>query len=84
MEKNLYQEIVEAGIEHEGRNSDLYVPDTAAVREILARHKGWHVSGFMNQITKTRWLDVAFAYAPFWDNVARLSKEKDERMKKFG
>jgi hypothetical protein len=65
----LYGELVAAGVEIANHESDLYVPDTAQVREILARYpiSKANARPFRNQITKTVWLDIPFAFLPWWE-----------------
>ena len=65
----LYDTIKAAGIEHSNHESDLYLPDTPEVLAILENfplQKG-NAQRFRNQITKTTWIDVPFAYTPWWD-----------------
>lgn len=45
--------------------SDLYVLDTPVARLVI-RQFGRESSGFTSQIDGKRWLDVPFAYEPFW------------------
>jgi len=66
--ETLYDTIKAAGIEHSNHESDLYLPDTPEVRAILDRFpisKG-NAQRFTNQITKTSWIDVPFAFLPWW------------------
>lgn len=79
MTKTLFAEIVAAGIEHDHHESDLYLPRTAAVLEILARHplQKSNATSFRNQIDGKPWLDVPFAFQPFWDKVARVTQASE-------
>lgn len=64
---DLYDDLVKIGAEIENHESDLYVKDSAAVREVLARHKKQgklHEGTFLSK--GERWLEVPFAYSPFW------------------
>lgn len=65
----LYEEIVAAGIPVDHHESDLYVPDTPEVRAILTRHARTG-AGFVVQDGHPNagqvWLDVPFAYDPWW------------------
>lgn len=63
----LYQRIKEAGIEHSNHYSDLYIPSTPENRAIL-KEFGAPVESFWNNETKTRWLDIPFAYDPYWES----------------
>jgi hypothetical protein len=67
---SVFEDIKKAGIPYESYYSDLYLPDTEQVREIL-NHNGlkvdkWGVSRFTHQILNEPWLDVAFHYTPYW------------------
>jgi len=63
---SLYKELVEAGIDINSHESDLYCPVTPESTEILARYPevGW--TTFTHQRTGTRWYDVPFMYDPWW------------------
>ena len=50
--------------------SDLYVLDTPIARLVI-RQFGLNSTGFTSQIDKKRWLDVPFAYEPFWKKKQR-------------
>ena len=68
----LYEELVSAGVPVANHESDLYVPDTPEVRVILERHpqENGNAKGFINQAPPhvgERWLDVPFAYRPWWE-----------------
>lgn len=68
----LFEEIKVAGIKYNHWYSDLYIPNTPQVREILSRHRQ-HLrltSAFIDQIDGENWLDIPFAYEPFWGKVA--------------
>ena len=67
---SVYNDMVEAGIETDHHESDLYVPDTPKAREILASHglhvDGWNVQPFLslgkNRSHAEAWLDIPFSY----------------------
>lgn len=66
--ESLFNAVKRAGLEYASHETDLYLPDTQTVRDILAAfptHKA-NATRFFNQITKTIWLDVPFAYDPAW------------------
>jgi hypothetical protein len=70
--KTLCEELKAAGVEMLNHESDLYVPDTPEVRAILAKHRPEPSTtrGFTNQAPPhvgERWLDVPFAYDPWWE-----------------
>jgi hypothetical protein len=53
--------------------SDLYVLDTPIARLVI-RQFGLNSIGFTDSIDKKRWIDVPFAYEPFWEK-----KKKQKR-----
>lgn len=69
---SLYRDLQAAGIPTDHHESDLYVLDTPAARALIAKH-GKRGSGFTSQIDHKRWLDVPFAYEPFWEKKPRGS-----------
>ncbi len=66
--QSLYLEVVAAGIPVHNHESDLYIPDTEAARAILARYptKAANAKRFENQVEGGTWIDVPFAFDPFW------------------
>ena len=46
--------------------SDLYVLDSPLARTVI-RQFGRESTSFISNVDKKRWLDVPFAYEPFWD-----------------
>ena len=66
MEPTLYDECVEANLELDHHESDLYIKDCTAARELLAKHNHTFET-FTSQIDGAVWLDVPFAYQPYWD-----------------
>lgn len=73
----LYEEIKSAGIEIDSHESDLYVPDSPAVREILDRYplSKSNARRFANRRPPNIgqiWIDIPFAYLPFWDRKAQV------------
>ena len=50
--------------------SDLYVRDTPIARLVI-RQFGRESSGFTSKVDGQRWLDVPFAYEPFWNKKTR-------------
>src|SRR5262245_63688711 len=62
---SLYKDAVQAGIPIDHHESDLYILDTPAARSLIAKHK---LKGkrFTSRLDGLRWLDVPFAYEPFW------------------
>jgi hypothetical protein len=73
----LYRAVTSAGLETDHHESDLYVLDTPAARELLRKH-GYRAElaggglGFKGTDGR-RWLDIPFGYMPFWEKKAMKS-----------
>ena len=70
---SIYTDMQQAGMEIDHHASDLYVPDCPESRAILANHgykymDGWNVKQFTCEISGDAWLDIPFAYVPFWES----------------
>ena len=89
METNLYDDLFNAGCVLDHHESDLYVKADANALAILQRHgKGGYkrarkgdtfqlagCSMFRSQVDGEMWIDVPFAYQPFWKRVSeRVAK----------
>lgn len=70
---SLYKELVAAGVPIDHHESDLYVLDTRVARGILAAH-GKKGTPFTSQVDGRRWIDVPFAYEPFWEKASRAAR----------
>jgi hypothetical protein len=66
VEPTLYKDCVARGIKTLSYHSDLYVPNTALTLE-LCKFYGRSFTMFRNQLETGWWLDVAFAYDPWWE-----------------
>jgi hypothetical protein len=65
MQSDLFEAVTALGIEYSSWQSDLYLPATQAVIA-LVKHHGHHFTTFHNNIDGSLWIDVPFAYSPFW------------------
>lgn len=68
----LFSRIVSAGIAYDSHESDLWLPDTPEVRQIMAGfplEKSQAVR-FRSLVDGRYWLDVPFAYMPYWEEMA--------------
>lgn len=67
---SLYKTLKEAGIEVSNHESDLYFPRTKESMDILSKFplEMQNSKGFLNRITNEIWIDVPFAYDPYWEN----------------
>lgn len=63
---SLYTELVEAGIDINSHESDLYFPVSKESTAILDRHPELTWSTFIHQATGISWYDVPFMYEPWW------------------
>lgn len=62
---NLYDQLRAIGAELDHHESDLYVRDAPEVREVVTQ-SGHSYESFTSQIDGKTWLDVPFAYTPYW------------------
>jgi hypothetical protein len=67
---DLYNECVAAGLQLDHHRSDLYILDTKKAREIVKRCALVRTSTFVSQVDGKLWIDVPFAYLPFWEKKA--------------
>lgn len=73
-DKSLYQQVVEAGIEHGSYETDLHVKVTGESRKLIDNYefKG-NVQIFRSNIDGLLWFDVPFAYDPSWASKAKAN-----------
>ena len=64
---SIYDDMKSAGIAIDHHESDLYIPATQEARAILDKHGNTSYTAFISQVDGTRWYDVPFMYAPWWD-----------------
>ena len=66
--KTTYEAAIDAGLETDNHESDLYIKDSEAARVIIAGHEfSSNVTRFRSQIDGCIWFDVPFAYDPWWE-----------------
>ena len=67
---SIYNEIIQAGIETDHHESDLYVKACPTADAILANHGrspgGVLPHAFVNRLDGSKWYDLPFQYEPFW------------------
>ena len=63
---SLYKDLVRARIPTDHHESDLYVLDTPEARATINRY-GYKFRTFTSNLDHKRWIDVPFAYEPFWE-----------------
>lgn len=68
----LYEDLLEAGVEIDSHESDLYFPVSKESEQILLRHPDQSFTIFRSQIDGSAWVDCPFAYDPWWNK--RISK----------
>ncbi len=70
----IYEKVKTAGLEYDTHESDLYVKDGPEIQELLKDYKyRSNVTGFISNIDKKRWLDIPFAFDPWWDRAERIA-----------
>jgi len=72
---SIFQQATAAGLEMGNHSSDLHLKDTPEARAIIAAWEtetGMSKSAtyFVSGIDNTRWIDLPFAYDPFWEGRA--------------
>jgi hypothetical protein len=67
---SLYKDLVRARIPTDHHESDLYVLDTPEARKTINKY-GYKFTTFTSDIDGKRWIDVPFAYEPFWEKKKR-------------
>lgn len=69
--KSIYQRLVEAGVQIDHHETDLYVPVNPTTTKILEGYEfRKNVTVFKDAIENKRWYDIPFAYDPGWKNRA--------------
>lgn len=80
---SLYQDLVNAGVQIDHHQSDLYFEITKQSLAILEKYpdKKQIATKFVSQIDNKLWVDVPFAYLPFWKNKeCIIFKEKKTKL----
>lgn len=67
----LYQALLDTGYKIDHHESDLYVEESPTTVAMCKAH-GKHFTYFRSQIDGKIWLDVPFAYDPFWEKKEAL------------
>lgn len=72
---SLFSAIVAAGIPYDSHESDLYIPDTPAASAVLALWplEASNARPFSSEIDGKPWLDIPFAFLPYWEARARTA-----------
>ena len=71
---SLYTDIVAAGVPYDHHESDLYIPMTDQTNELVAYHLERGLAKptlFRNNKDHTQWIDIPFAYDPYWKSRAK-------------
>ena len=66
---SLYTDLKDAGCEVESWASDLYVKSTVESRRIVSA-AGVRASHFVDDIDHDLWIEVPFAFDPYWERCA--------------
>lgn len=67
MAKNLYEACVEAKLEIDHHESNLYIKDCPVARALVYQY------AYKLKLFSEGWLDVPFAYQPFWDAKTKVA-----------
>ncbi len=70
MSTTLYAALVAAGCQIDHHESDLYVRDTLQAQAIIHSHATpvrARITRFRSALDGEWWLDIPFAYQPYWD-----------------
>ncbi len=70
----LFEEIVSRGIPYANHESDLYIPATDETRALVKQCRHSTPSAFVNEVEGGLWLDVPFAYDPWWQRRVQRPK----------
>jgi hypothetical protein len=71
---SIYRQMIEAGVEIASHESDLYVPANEITDAIIREYEFKNqVTPFFDNITRTRWYDIPFAFEPYW--ITKLDKK---------
>jgi hypothetical protein len=62
----IYQDAKAAGIPIANHYSDLYLKNCEETRQLLKKH-GQRARTFVNQVEGGIWVDVPFAFDPYWE-----------------
>ncbi len=77
METTLYSRLKDAGCDLDRHESDLYVKDTPEARAIIEAYEAdggiTNKESLISQVDGKRWIDLPFAFQPYWDAKARPS-----------
>ena len=64
----IYDRLVQAGIEVHNHYSDLMCPKTEESTKIIKECEGVQYETFTNQLTGTTWYYIPFEYLPYWES----------------
>lgn len=71
--KTVYEALKNAGCKIDSHESDLYVEDTQAARNIIAEFDLKMIE-FRSQVNQAMWLELPFMYQPFWDQKSTIHR----------
>ena len=77
----IYTDLRGAGIPLDNHESDLYVLDGPTTRAILKRYRAVLGHPFISQVDGRQWLEIPFAYDPFWEAKRRHLRATADEMK---
>jgi len=72
---DIYQQLMDAGVELDHHESDLYAKVTPESTAIIKNYRMKdNVTVFTNKKDNKPWYDIPFAFTPFWDKKQRNSE----------
>jgi hypothetical protein len=78
-DKTLYEECVDVGLKIDHHESDLYIKDCPEARTLLVKYNK-PIQTFIDNIDHELWLDVPWAYQPYYDKKAKTRAFIDENI----
>lgn len=69
--KSVYAVCIDSGFELDHRGADLFIKDCTAARTLL--HQRGQVYDNFTDSSGVVWLEVAFAYSPYWGRVRNVT-----------
>lgn len=81
---SLFKEVIAKGIKYDNHESDLYIPYTKETEALVRKYDKQDIAQrFKSQIDGKTWIDIPFAYEPYWERKQRLNPSKKTCTKKM-
>lgn len=77
---SIYLSAIRKNIPYDHHESDLYLKDCQETRELIALYgKEKESKPFRSALDNTMWVDIPFAFDPFWDKI----QDREKRLVSF-